>query len=67
MKAKKVVSTDKDTKVVIEMDKDEAVSLLDALSTIRKLFEYHGFDSGFDGQEYEMAKSTEYFKSLLEL
>lgn len=67
MKAKKIISTDKEPKVIFEMSGCEAESLLSLLVRVRQSFEVHGFETGFYGDEYELAKSAEYFKSLLEL
>lgn len=67
MKAKTIVSTDKDPKVIFEMTPSEAVDLLDILDKVKKAFEAYGMDTGFYSEEHEIAVSTQYFKTLLGL
>lgn len=67
MKAKKIVSTDKDSKVILEMTTSEASDLFDALTRIRQSFEVNGFETGFYSEEYEVAVAAQYFKTLLGL
>jgi hypothetical protein len=63
MKAKKIVSTDKEPKVILEMSEYEALILLDLLADVRK----HLSEDWVFIEYYNLGEQTELFKSFLGL
>lgn len=66
MKAKKIVSTEKESRVVFEMSEEEATNVLSLFSRASEAF---SLDSRLKlyVEDYDLGQDTKYFKAALEL